>query len=245
MRKTMKVTPVRTNIFEAGQNIGEFCARHFRELEPKENSIFVVTSKLLSLAENRIVPKDSVDKQDLIKKEADVDLGEVAFGCRLTIKHGLFIPSAGIDESNSVGGDYLLFPENPFASAHRLHQELKAVFDLKNFGVLITDSHTMPLRQGVTGIALSYWGFHGVKDMIGRKDLFGRELKMTKMDLADGLASAAVLMMGEADEASPLALIEDAPVEYCETTDPTEIQIPYQMDLYLPLFESRLARPLP
>lgn len=202
----------------------------------------MITSKVVSLSENRVVAKEKVDKSQLIHSEADYDLGDLAFGCRLTIKHGLFIPSAGIDESNSEGGDFILFPERPFESARRIHQFLLNSFHLSEVGVLITDSHTLPLRKGVTGIALSYWGFKGVRNMVGTKDLFGRELKMTQMDLADGLAAAAVLMMGEADEACPLALIENAPVEFSDAVQETELGIPVEEDLYYPIYRDRIVK---
>ena len=78
-------------------------------------------------------------------------------------------------------------------------------FGWKNFGVLITDSHTTPLRRGVTGIALSYWGFSGVQNKVGTPDLFGRTLKMTHVNLADAFAAAAVLVMGESNESTPVA----------------------------------------
>lgn len=241
MNKPLQVTPIKTEIFRAGQNLSEFIVSSLKGYSIKEGSILAITSKIVSLNENCTVAKKDVDRAALIISEADHDLGEVAYGCRLTIKHGLFIPSAGIDESNSENGDYILFPKDPFASAKNLHRQLCEIFELKSLGILITDSHTLPLRQGVTGIALSYWGFEGVKNLIGQKDLFQRPLVMTKMDLADGLAASAVLMMGEADEACPLALIENAPVQFCDETLAEEIKMPVESDLYYPLYSQRIG----
>ncbi len=240
MSKTLKITPLRTSIFRAHQNLNKFVCENLVRTPLQEGSILAVTSKIVSLSEGKLIKQEGTDKDQLVISEADYDLGEVAYGCRLTIKDGLFIPSAGIDESNSEDGSFILYPDNAFASAEGLHAHLKQTYQLKSFGVLITDSHTLPLRQGVTGIALAYWGFEGVKNMIGQKDLFGRKLMMTKMDIADGLASAAVMMMGEADEASPLALIENPPVTFCEKTNPNEIQIPPELDLYYPLYRDRI-----
>ncbi len=239
MSKPLLVLPIKTDLFLKGQSLLEFLKRNL-EGHIKEGSIVVITSKIVSLSESQTVAKNSVDKSQLIIDEADHDLGEVAYGCRLTIKHGLFIPSAGIDESNSESGDYILFPKDPMESARRIHSFLRETFKLTSLGILITDSHTLPLRQGVTGIALSYWGFRGVRNMVGEKDLFGRELKMTQMDLADGLAAASVLMMGEGRECCPLAMIENAPVEYCEEVSARDIQIPVENDLYYPLYQPRL-----
>ena len=93
-----------------------------------------------------------------------------------------------------------------------------------------------PLRVGTVGVALSYSGFKGVKNLIGKKDLFGRPLKMTRMNLADALAVSAVLLMGEGAECCPLAVIQKAPVIWTQKTDCEEIQIPLKDDLYYPLF---------
>lgn len=239
---TLKVTPLRTEILRLNENLAEFILRNMKGIQLKEGAILAVTSKIVSLSEGRVVAQNSIDKASLIKREADHDLGEVGYGCRLTIKDGLFIPSAGIDESNSESGGYILFPKDAFASAKRLHQQLSESLRLKTFGILITDSHTLPLRHGVTGIALAYWGFEGVKNRVGDKDLFGRELKMTKMDLADGLAAAAVMMMGEADECCPLAIIENAPVKFVAETNPVELQIPVEQDIYYPIYQDRLNK---
>lgn len=253
---TIKITPIKTKIYRPSMNINDFVINSIDEylnnqasLHNKtrplksylEGSILAITSKIVSLSEGKLIPKSQVsDKDELIRSEADYDLGKVAFDCRLTIKEGLFIPSSGIDESNSENGDYILYPENPFKSSQMIYENLIKHYNLNDFGIIMTDSHTMPLRQGVMGIALSYWGFKGVKNMIGKHDLFGRHLKMTQMDLADGLATAAVLMMGEADECSPLALIENPPVEFSKTTDPSEISILPEKDLYYPLYKDRI-----
>jgi F420-0:gamma-glutamyl ligase len=92
----------------------------------------------------------------------------------------------------------------------------------------------------VTGVCLSYSGFRAVRNLVGSPDLFGRELRMTRMNLADGLAAAAVMMMGEGDESRPLAVIENAEVEFSEDTQPEELRISPEEDLYAPLLSSRL-----
>ena len=148
------------------------------------------------------------------------------------------MPSAGIDESNSETGEYILYPKDPFASAHNLWAALRETWKIKNLGVLITDSHTTPLRRGVTGICVSYAGFSAVRNMVGTEDLFGRPLRMTQMNFADGLAAAAVMLMGEGAESQPMALIENAAVQFCQRIDPSEIAIPLEEDLYYPLLRS-------
>jgi dihydrofolate synthase / folylpolyglutamate synthase len=238
----LRVAAIRTSVFRQGDDLLSFMTAHL----PKDRSIIrgsviALTSKIVSLAENCVVPRSEVSKIDLVKRESDHFLGEVGHGVSLTIKHGLFIPSAGIDESNSESGDYITFPKDPFQSARRLHEGLKAHYGLGNeFGILITDSHTLPLRRGVVGIALSYWGFKPTRKLIGKEDLFGRKVQLTSVDVADALATAAVLVMGEVAEQSPLAIIPEASVEFTSETDPAEISIPATEDLYGPIYRHLL-----
>ena len=233
--EVMRLSPIKTSVFQLGDDLGSFILTH-AQAHLKEGMILAITSKIVSLAENRIVPLDEVQKSDLVKRESDHYFGEIGYGCHLTIKHGLFIPSAGIDESNAAGAYYILYPQNPFASAKRIYDLIRKELHLTQFGVILTDSHTQPLRRGVIGTCLSYWGFRGVKNMVGQKDLFGRELKMTQVNYADALAVSAVLMMGECAEQTPLAWLE-APVEFTEKTNPSELMIPIEEDLYFPFFK--------
>lgn len=235
--KSLMITPVRTAIFPQGGDLVEFILAHIGKSRWQEGMLLAITSKILSLAENRLVPLDSIDKKDLIRQEADHYLGEIGHGVSLTIKEGLLLPAAGIDESNSENGDYILYPKDPYQSAENLRQALVARTGIKHLGIIVTDSHTSPLRNGVTGIALSFAGFDPVRNMVGEKDIFGRELKMTKINLADSLAVAAVLMMGEAAERCPLALISDAPVTFNENPRRQDLQYTPEEDMYLPLYK--------
>lgn len=239
-KKSLQVEPFKTKRFRFNENLFDFVVSQIPRKEFKEGSILAVTSKIVSLSEGCRVSKDTISKEALVRKESDHYLGEIGYGSYLTIKHGLMIPSAGIDESNSEGDHYILFPKNPFLSAKKLCSQIKKKFKFENFGVLITDSHTTPLRRGVTGIALSYWGFQGVESFVGTKDLYGRALKMTHVNLADALASAAVLMMGEANESCPLAILRCSTVKFQEKSDRSKIEIPLEQDLYRPLIAEML-----
>jgi F420-0:gamma-glutamyl ligase len=245
MNKTtssFSVTAVQTSIFHPGQNLADFVAQNLESYLGglhREKLVVTVTSKIVSLAENCLVKKDSVGKKELVERESDVYLGEIGYGCHLTVKHGLLIPSAGIDESNSETGDYILFPKDPFASLRDLHERLCSRFQIRELGLIMTDSHTTPLRNGVTGIALSYWGMHGIRSFIGSPDIFGRPLQMTNVNIVDALASAAVLAMGEANERRPLAVIRGAEVDFTDKTDPNEVGIPIEKDLYGPILKPR------
>ena len=78
------------------------------------------------------------------------------------------------------------------------------------YHIVVADSHVIPLRRGVTGIALAFAGFEGVQKEVGSPDLFGRPLEVTQIAVADELAAAASFLMGQADEAAPVVLVRGA-----------------------------------
>ncbi|MES2768575.1 MAG: coenzyme F420-0:L-glutamate ligase [Bdellovibrionota bacterium] len=239
--KKLSVQPIQTSIFREG-DLAEFIIQSIPKSLVQEEMVLAITSKIVSVAENRFISRDKISKEDLVKQEADVFLGEIGYGCFLTIKDGLLIPSAGIDESNSEQGDYILYPENPFQSAEKLWLKLRERWQISKLGIVLTDSHTTPLRRGVTGIALSYWGFQPLRKLIGTKDLFGRELQMTNMNLADGIAASTVLMMGEGSESTPLAIVEGLDLEFCEVSSLDELSIPLAEDLYGPILSPYISK---
>lgn len=211
-----------------------------------ERSILVITSKILSVCQNRIVSKQAVnDKLKLIQQEADLYLeGDYTknYGVCLTIKNGILIPTAGIDESNS-DGNYILYPLNIQAEATMIWQALREAYHCTEMGVLITDSHTTLLRRGVTGIALGWCGFAPLYNYIGTPDIYGNLLKCTQLNILDGLAAAAVFTMGEGNEQTPLALITDVEKVVFQDREPTAIEvnsisIPLHEDLYAPLINA-------
>lgn len=246
----LKVSALTTDIYErVDSEVSEFhplltfliknLERNQIRAADLDGSVLAITSKIVSLSEGAIASKD-LDKKELIRREADFYLGEGGHGVELTVKHGLLIPSSGIDESNSRDGSFILFPKDPFSSARRLWHGLRQHFGLCEFGVMLTDSHTTPLRMGVTGIALSYWGFEGVTSKVDEPDLFGRKMKFTHIDIVDALAASAVLVMGEAAECTPLALVRVDGIKFRDEIDPAEIKIPLENDLYYPLLKDRL-----
>lgn len=240
MGKSLSVSPLQTSVFHPGEDLTEFVLKNVPRALWKERLILAITSKIVSLAEQRLAPADSIDKKDLIRREADHNLGEIGHGVTLTIKHGLLVASAGIDESNSENGDYILYPQDPYSSAETLRKNLQKALGLKELGLIMTDSRTGPLRLGVVGVSLASAGFHPVKNMIGQNDIFNRPLKTTKINLVDSLAAVSVLMMGEANEKCPLALIENAPVEFTETFDRRDLEVSLSEDMYLPLYQHLL-----
>jgi dihydrofolate synthase / folylpolyglutamate synthase len=188
--------------------------------------ILAISSKVVALCEGRTVALDGADKMDLISDEAELYLPAETnkYGVSLTIKNNTLIPSAGIDESNS-DGNYVLWPKDPQASANSIREYLVRRFGGTNIGVIVTDSTTSPLRWGVTGISIGHSGFAAIHSLIGTPDLYGRLLKVTKVNVVDALASAAVLVMGEGAEQTPLALISDVPFVEFQNRTPTELEL--------------------
>lgn len=230
----MRVKAIKTSIFKEGDDLYAFITRYVERIY--ENTVFVVTSKIVSLSEKRTLPAMSkAAKERLIQRESDW-----AMKCRwgwLTITQGMVMFSAGIDESNA-DGRVILLPQDSFRTASQLRRKLMKQYKVKKFGILITDSRLFPLRAGIVGVALGYAGFKGVKDNRGKKDLSGRKLKMSRADVADALATSAVLTMGEAAESRPLALIERAPIEFVERINRRELLMDVRDDAYLPLFKN-------
>ena len=102
--------------------------------------------------------------------------------------------------------------------------------------MLITDSRLTALREGVTGIALGFAGFKGIRDYRGKRDLFKFIFTLTRTNVADALATAAVLTMGEGAERQPLAVITDAPITFKHHQNRHELLIDPAEDIYRPCF---------
>lgn len=228
----MEIKAIKTGIFRENENLFEFIFKYVKNL--RENSVLVVTSKIVALSEGRVMDyKSERQKIALIKQESDFALKTKHTW--LTIKDDMVMANSGIDESNAKG-KLILLPKDSFKTAEVLRKKLIQKFKLKNLGILITDSRLMPLRAGVVGVALGYAGFFGIRNYIGKKDIFGRVLKMSKTDVADSLATSAVLCMGEGREQQPLALITGAPVIFTDKVKKRELVINPREDIYQPLF---------
>ncbi len=229
----MNVRPVRTRIFKEGEDLAAFITKHIPALT--EGSILAVTSKIVAFSEGRTaIVKSEKEKEKLIRAESEwVEATKYVF---LTMKDGMLLANAGVDESNA-DGKIVLLPKDSFAAAHRVRKELLAYYRIKKLGIIITDSRIMPVRAGVVGVALGYAGFRGLRDYRGKPDIFGRELEFTQTDVADSLATAAALVMGEGSERQPLAVITGAPVVFASRVDPKELRIPFEDDMYRPLFK--------
>lgn len=235
----MKVQAIKTSVFKEGENLLDFIVSHVSDLT--EESILVVTSKIVALAEGRIVDVNNKKEKEAIIKRESTWSQKILPEWWLTVRDGTVVVNAGIDDSNADGKTILL-PEDSFASAEELRKSLCVQYQLQKLGVIITDSRITPLRAGVVGVALGYAGFKGVRDYRGTPDIFGRPLAVTQTNLADALATAAVVLMGEGAESQPLCVIEDAPVEFSEIVDREELHIDPKQDMYRSLFASKTTK---
>lgn len=241
----MNLTPIKTPLVKPNDSIFQLIKHSIKTLP--ENSVLAVTSKILSYSQNRLVKKTSdskVEKHSLVKKEADLYLNPnlSPYDTMLTIKENILAVNAGIDESN-VSDHYLLWPKKIQPTTNQLWLSLKNYYKLKNFGLIITDSKTMPLKWGVTGTYIAHCGFSALNDYRGKKDLFGRKMKMTQVNVAEALAVAAVYEMGETNQSTPLCLITNIPYIKFSSQPPTKselksLKINLSDDVYAPLLTS-------
>jgi coenzyme F420-0:L-glutamate ligase len=229
----MIVKAIKTKIFKEGDDLFSFVVAHLKKIS--EASVLVVTSKIVSLSEGRVVDYQGKEaKVELIKSESDLAIPTKYVW--LTVKDKMVMASAGIDDSNA-NGKLILLPKNSFAAAALLRTKLKKQFKLKQLGVIITDSRTIPLRAGTTGVALGYAGLQGLKQYRGQKDIFGRKFEFARVSVVDSLAAAAVLEMGEGNECQPLALIREASIKFQDRINRQELDIDLEEDMYAPFFE--------
>ncbi|HVO86595.1 MAG TPA: coenzyme F420-0:L-glutamate ligase [Candidatus Binatia bacterium] len=217
----MVVTAVKTRKVLAGScSLNELLDESLGGLE--EKSVLAITSKVAAICENRVVPIGTVEKAELVKRESDyfIDPSVSKYNMSFTISHHTLVPVAGIDESNG-NGNYVLWPGDPQKTANQVRAYLQKRFGLKNVGVILTDSTARPLHYGTEGVAIGYSGFSSSNSYVGQPDLFGRAFQVSIANIVDALASAAVLVMGEGTEQTPLAIIEDVPAVKFQDHDPT------------------------
>ena len=199
----------------------------------ENDDIFVIAQKIISKAENQLVNLATIEPSpaaqelanqsgkdprlaELIIRESNsilrTRMGSVIVEHRL----GFVCANAGIDHSNVAGYGspteewVLLLPENPDLSADKIREKLKKIRG-KNFGILIIDSHGRAWRLGTVGVAIGISGLPGLIDERGWKDLFDYTLQITVVGVADELAAAASLVMGQAAEGTPVVHIRGFP----------------------------------
>jgi coenzyme F420-0:L-glutamate ligase/coenzyme F420-1:gamma-L-glutamate ligase len=181
----------------------------------QEGDVLVVTQKIVSKAEGRLVPVDYDDpaaKAEIVAKESVRILrrrGELVI---TETKHGFICANAGVDLSNVETGMAALLPVDPDRSARRIRADLGRRLGVE-VGVIISDTFGRTWRRGVTDVAIGCAGVAAVIDLRGTPDATGRELVATEVCVADELAAAAELVMGK-DRSIPAAIVRGVPAAW-------------------------------
>lgn len=192
------------------------------QTEIQDDDILVVTHKIVSKAEGRIVDLATVkpstkairmaEEHDKDPRVMELILNESTQILRAKngiiiseTKHGFVCANAGVDQSNVEGDKAVLLPVAPDESASRLQDAVKKTVG-KEIAVVITDTFGRTFRNGQTNVAIGIAGINPIKSYIGTYDMYGRKLRVTEIAVADEIASAAELVMGKA-EGTPVAII--------------------------------------
>ena len=218
-----------------------------QQLTFDDGDVLAIASKAVSIAQNRLKNLSSVkpsekarrlavkhnlepDFVEIISQEAEIVYGGVSKAL-LTLKEHILTANAGVDHKNAPDGYAVLWPRRVFETAEEIRDEI-LVRTSKSVGVLIVDSRVTPLRMGTTGLALAVAGFEPIRDHRGEKDLYGRPILITRHALADDLASAAHLIMGESNASTPVVLIKGAPVKPADNVNSSAVTIPAEQCLF-------------
>jgi coenzyme F420-0:L-glutamate ligase/coenzyme F420-1:gamma-L-glutamate ligase len=172
-----------------------------------EGNVIPLSGVIPSAYARRLAEKYQMDPAtaEVVLRESDSIVGGIPHFL-LCMKGGTLLPNAGVDASNAPPGCVTPLPVSPDESARAIKKAVEQATGAK-IGVIIADSRTHAMRSGCSGVAIGCAGIPSVIDDRGRSDLFGRKLEVTKRAVADNIASAAELVMGEADECTPAAVI--------------------------------------
>ncbi len=190
-----------------------------------DGDVLVVAQKIVSKAEGRTVRLGDIKASDAAIELAKITNKEPAI-VQLRLdesssivrhrpgviiakhKQGWILANAGIDRSNVTEreDEVLLLPEQPDATASQLRDDLAARY-ASTIGVIIADSVGRPWRMGTTGMTLGSAGVEALANLRGQQDMFGRILEVSEHAVADSIASAAELLLGEANEATPVVIV--------------------------------------
>ncbi len=224
---------------------------HKNGVEIEDEDVIVVAQKVVSKAEKRIVRlKDVVSSRkafklaravrkspkfvELVLREAKRVLKATREILLVEDRRGLVCINAGIDKSNVEGkGNFALLPENPDNSAERCRSTLKDLTG-KNVAVVISDTFSRPFRRGQVNFAIGLAGINPFKDYRGTEDLFGQVLKVKNVAVADEIAAAAELLMGQGKEATPVVILRGLKrlVDFREDEGAGKLSISKREDLF-------------
>ncbi len=241
------VAPVQQAAFDLYATIAEALQANDETLQ--DGDVLAVSSKYTAISEGRVITLADVvvtpeaaalaeryhmnpTIAQLVLQEADHIFGGI-HGFFLTAKEGIISPNAGLDRSNIPNGYAVLFPEHPYQSAAAIRREMRQRLNV-DIGVILTDSWLMPGRLGTSGVALATAGFRPIQDERGKNDLFGNPMQVTQRGIADSICVCAQMVMGERDEATPLAIVRNTGVKIEDIElSATDVSISWKECIYV------------
>jgi len=255
----MQLFGIRTGLIKPGDNLVKVIldAVKGQGLTIEDGDILAVASKAVATVQGRMVKLSSIKPSggaeelarkynmdprhvELVLREAEEIYGGVS-GSLLTLKDKVLIPNAGIDHKNVPDEYVILWPEGLHENAEKIRREILEKTG-KRVGVLIIDSRVTPLRMGTVGVAIGIAGFEPIRDFRTKKDLYDNPLLITRHAVADDIASAAHLIMGEASERMPIVLVKNAPADFNEKIDAGSMVISAEECLFMNAFAPKFRR---
>ncbi len=232
-------------------NLGELIVNAAKKQKTplQDKDIIVITHVVVSKAEGNIINLDEIIPSEkaieiaqktnkdpalveVILRESS-DIVRIAQNSIITeTKSGSVSANAGVDRSNVSGNRNVVpLPKNPNASAQNIRQEIKRLTEA-NVAVIVSDTHGRPFRLGEINVAVGVAGLKPIRDRRGEKDLFGYVLKVKQTAIGDELASAAELVIGQANEGIPAAIIRGYNYQSNDNIPPTELIRAKERDLF-------------
>ena len=250
--KAIEIIPVeKLPLIAKGDRLGELIvnAAEKQGTPIQEKDIVVITHKIVSKTEGDIVNLDSISPSEKAKEIAMKTGKEPAFveavlretkeivrlGTNSLItenRNGVICANAGIDKSNVEGEKNIaLLPRNSDKSAQNIRNDIRKLTH-HEVAVIISDTHGRPLRMGEINVTIGVAGIKPTRDRRGEKDLFGYVLRVKQTAIADELASAAELVIGQANEGIPVAIIRGYAYQTIENASARDLTRPREVDLF-------------
>ncbi len=225
-------------------------AREPRGMSPEDKDVHVYSHVIVCRSEGKLVDLNDVEPSraalnfaeftgkdpkivEVVLRESRA-IRRMSHGVIITeTKHGFVCANAGVDKSNVPGETVVApLPDAPDESAAIIRRKIKERSGC-DVGVIVCDTHGRAHRDGEINVTIGASGFEVIKDRRGEKDLFGYELKVKRTAVADELASAAELVIGQSDEAIPVALIRGYDIEFSDESRASQLVRPREKDLFI------------
>lgn len=246
----MEAEAIHLPLFRQGDDATKILLAALKDLHPplKDGDVLVIASKILASAEGRAVDLTEVKpgrratklaskyKMDpahvqVILDESDSVLGGI-HKTLITLKNDVLIANGGVDKSNAPANHVILWPSDPDHWAAKIRQNIRSQLKVK-VAVIVADSRVHPLRIGTIGCAIGLSGLDPIREYRGVIDLFGKPLLISRLAVADDLASTAHVLMGEAAEQLGLVVIRNAPIVRSEEKNSKDMVIQPEECLFM------------